>query len=87
MELGFTFSFPLRQTALNAGVLTTWTKGFAASGVVGHDVCALLHAALARLGLGARVRVAALLNDTVGTMVAGAYEQRRRAATDAGTAP
>lgn len=83
IDLGFTFSFPLKQTAINAGILTTWTKGFSASGVVGQDVCALLRTSLDRIKL-SHVRIAALLNDTVGTMVAGAYEQRTRGQTEAG---
>ena len=82
VQLGFTFSFPLQQLAINSGVLTKWTKGFSASGVVGQDVCALLAASFERLGL--KVRVAALLNDTVGTMITGCYEQRTQEATEAG---
>jgi hexokinase len=27
-EIGFTFSFPVQQTALNSGTLLNWTKGF-----------------------------------------------------------
>lgn len=33
-ELGFTFSFPARQTSISSGFLTKWTKGFAIEGVV-----------------------------------------------------
>lgn len=47
-DIGFTFSFPLNQTALNAGILTKWTKGFTTVGVVGKDVCELLGEALER---------------------------------------
>lgn len=28
-KLGFTFSFPLRQTSISSGTLLKWTKGFA----------------------------------------------------------
>ena len=28
-ELGFTFSFPVKQTSINSGSLLKWTKGFA----------------------------------------------------------
>eukprot|EP00961_Rhodomonas_salina_P231189 3122915-Rhodomonas_salina.1 len=46
LHLGFTFSFPVEQTALNHGTLIRWTKGFNASGVEGADVVALLQKAL-----------------------------------------
>ena len=44
---GFTFSFPVEQTAINAGSLVHWTKGFTAKGVPGQDVVRLLNEALA----------------------------------------
>lgn len=40
-SLGFTFSFPVNQTAINAGTLITWTKGFSASGVEVPLQCSL----------------------------------------------
>jgi len=70
-DLGFTFSFPTEQTAIDAGRLLTWNKDFAASGVVGEDVVALLQAQLSARGINMAVR--ALANDTVGTMEAAAY--------------
>jgi hexokinase len=30
VPLGLTFSFPVEQTALDKGILLTWTKGFSA---------------------------------------------------------
>ena len=33
-ELGFTFSFPVEQTAINGGDLIRWTKGFQVEGTV-----------------------------------------------------
>lgn len=33
-ELGFTFSFPVNQTAINRGDFIKWTKGFSVSGTV-----------------------------------------------------
>jgi hypothetical protein len=69
--VGFTFSFPVNQTAVDAGTLIEWTKGFSASGVVGADVMELLAAACARKGLA--VQLTALVNDTVGTLLAAAY--------------
>eukprot|EP01122_Echinamoeba_exundans_P014700 TRINITY_DN6709_c0_g1_i1.p1 TRINITY_DN6709_c0_g1~~TRINITY_DN6709_c0_g1_i1.p1 ORF type:complete len:501 (-),score=152.56 TRINITY_DN6709_c0_g1_i1:313-1815(-) len=71
-SLGFTFSFPVSQTALASGTLIKWTKGFTAAGVENNDVVALLDKALKRKGVDATV--AALANDTTGTMMAGAYQ-------------
>ena len=73
LGLGFTFSFPVYQTGVAAGTLGRWTKGFDVKSVVGEDVVGLLTAALARQGLG-NIHVAALVNDTVGTLVARSYE-------------
>jgi hexokinase len=72
ISLGFTFSFAVEQDSLACGRLVGWTKGFSASGVVGRDVVKLLLDALRREGLG-NIDVVALTNDTVGTLVAGAY--------------
>ncbi|HOD98076.1 MAG TPA: hypothetical protein PLU95_09590 [Syntrophales bacterium] len=71
-DLAFTFSFPVEQSSLVSGRLVNWTKGFTGPGVAGEDVAALLRAALARRGR-ERIRVAALVNDTVGTLAAGSY--------------
>eukprot|EP00243_Klebsormidium_subtile_P002992 TRINITY_DN16126_c0_g1_i1.p1 TRINITY_DN16126_c0_g1~~TRINITY_DN16126_c0_g1_i1.p1 ORF type:complete len:513 (-),score=122.60 TRINITY_DN16126_c0_g1_i1:323-1861(-) len=70
-ELGFTFSFPCNQTAIDGGTLVRWTKGFKVSGTVGKDVVKLLTEALTRKGVD--MRVAALVNDTVGTLAGGRY--------------
>ena len=74
-DLGFTFSFPIEQTGVASGTLLHWTKGFSAKGVIGQDVVKLLNEALARNGVN-NVKVAALANDTVGTLVAKSYEDR-----------
>eukprot|EP00245_Coleochaete_scutata_P008341 TRINITY_DN251_c0_g1_i1.p1 TRINITY_DN251_c0_g1~~TRINITY_DN251_c0_g1_i1.p1 ORF type:complete len:514 (-),score=77.54 TRINITY_DN251_c0_g1_i1:368-1909(-) len=70
-ELGFTFSFPVQQTAINAGTLISWTKGFNVSGTVGRDVVAVLDDALKRKKVD--MYVAALVNDTVGTLAGACY--------------
>ena len=70
-ELGFTFSFPVRQLGINNGTLIRWTKGFDLPDAVGKDVCSLLQSAIDELDL--PVRVAALVNDTVGTLMARSY--------------
>ncbi|KAG0056065.1 glucokinase [Gryganskiella cystojenkinii] len=72
IELGFTFSFPVLQTSINRGKLIKWTKGFSAAGMVGKDPVAFLQDAFTRRHI--PVRVAALVNDTVGTLLAHAYE-------------
>ena len=72
IHLGFTFSFPCQQTSINAGKLLRWTKGFTATGVEGQDVVTLLQDALRRRDV--HVHVEAVVNDTVGTLMA-----RRRA--------
>lgn len=70
-RLGFTFSFPVHQMGINRGTLIRWTKGFDIPDAVGQDVCALLQEEIDRLRL--PVRVAALVNDTVGTLMSRSY--------------
>lgn len=71
LHLGFTFSFPVDQKAINKGYLIRWTKGFDIPDAIGEDVCALLQKEIDALGL--PVKVAALVNDTVGTLMARSY--------------
>lgn len=71
LRLGFTFSFPVTQTAIDNGVLLRWTKGFHIASAVGKDVVSLLQTKLDEDGI--PVKVAALVNDTVGTMMARSY--------------
>ncbi|KAI3842943.1 hypothetical protein MKX03_013430 [Papaver bracteatum] len=49
-ELGFTFSFPVKQLSIASGTLIRWTKGFSID-----------------------MRIAALVNDTIGTLAGGKY--------------
>jgi len=70
-QLGFTFSFPVNQLGINRGTLARWTKGFDIEDAVGEDVCLLLQQEIDELNL--PVRVAALVNDTVGTLMARSY--------------
>ncbi|KAI9317975.1 hexokinase-domain-containing protein [Dichotomocladium elegans] len=71
LELAYTFSFPILQTAINRGTLKQWTKGFSCKNAVEKDVAILLQEALSRRGL--PVHIAAIVNDTVGTLLAHAY--------------
>ena len=70
-DLGFTFSFPVNQIGINKGRLMRWTKGFDIDEALNQDVCALLQTEIDALKL--PVRVAALVNDTVGTLMARSY--------------
>ena len=70
-QMGFTFSFPVYQTAIDKGTLIRWTKGFNIEDAVGKDICELLQVEIDALHL--PVKVAALVNDTVGTLMARSY--------------
>ncbi|KAF8540089.1 hypothetical protein BDD12DRAFT_881200 [Trichophaea hybrida] len=76
---GFTFSFPVDQRAVNKGYLIRWTKGFDIADAIGKDVCELLQTEIDALGL--PVKVAALVNDTVGTLMARSYESPGKSGT------
>ncbi|KAI0534046.1 glucokinase [Xylaria digitata] len=78
-QLGFTFSFPVQQFGINKGSLIRWTKGFDIPDAVGKDVCALLQDEIDLLHL--PVKVAALVNDTVGTLMARSYTSPGKTAT------
>ncbi|KAK5078440.1 hexokinase [Lithohypha guttulata] len=71
IPLGFTFSYPATQEHIDNGVLQRWTKGWAVEGVEGEDVVPQLEKALKERNL--PVTVAALINDTTGTLIASAY--------------
>ncbi|KAJ7969532.1 Phosphotransferase [Quillaja saponaria] len=83
-ELGFTFSFPVRQLSIALGTLIKWTKGFNVEDalhlscclrgflcLVGQDVVGELTKVMERIGLDMRVTV--LVNDTIGTLAGGRY--------------
>lgn len=48
LHLGFTFSYPCEQNAIDHGILQRWTKGFDVAGVEGEDVVPMFEAALER---------------------------------------
>ncbi|XP_006643859.1 hexokinase-8 [Oryza brachyantha] len=70
-ELGFTFSFPVRQRSVASGTLVKWTKAFSIDDAVGEDVVAELQTAMSKQGLD--MHVAALINDAVGTLAGARY--------------
>ncbi|KAL4971894.1 hypothetical protein BDW66DRAFT_164604 [Aspergillus desertorum] len=72
LPLAFTFSYPVAQDHIRHGVLQRWTKGFDISGVEGEDVVARLEEVFEKRNV--PVRLVALVNDTVGTLIASAYK-------------
>ncbi|KAJ5809391.1 Hexokinase [Penicillium pulvis] len=71
LPLGFTFSYPATQEYIDHGILQRWTKGFDIDGVEGEDVVPPLETILKKRGL--PIKVAALINDTTGTLIASSY--------------
>lgn len=80
-RLGHAFSFPCEHTALNRAFLLKWTKEIATSGLEGQDVGVALQLALKKEGIN-NVLPCAIINDTVGTLLTGAY---RDSSCDIGT--
>lgn len=74
--LGWTFSFPARQERVDQAELISWAKEIAVPGVEGQDVVRLLREALDRNGL-RNVRIRAVVNDTIATLVAAAYSDEK----------
>ncbi|KAI0700206.1 hexokinase [Cytidiella melzeri] len=71
LPLGFTFSYPCLQNAIDHGELIRWTKGFGAPNTEGHDVVAMFRQSLAKHSVPAEV--VALTCDTTGTLIASHY--------------
>lgn len=65
------YSFPVEQTAIDAGKLLTWTKGFNAKNAIGHDVVKLLQDAFDRKHI--HVRCSALVNDVCFPLLSGSH--------------
>ncbi|KAG0167095.1 hexokinase A [Apophysomyces sp. BC1015] len=75
LSLGVCFSFPVDQTSVGRGVILRMGKGFTLEDTEGRDLADMFHDAFDRKGL--NVRVSAIMNDTVGTLVAHAYTNPR----------
>ncbi|XP_006889059.1 PREDICTED: putative hexokinase HKDC1 [Elephantulus edwardii] len=73
LPLGFTFSFPCRQTGIDKGKLIEWTKGFKATDCENEDVVDMLREAIKRRNE-FDLDIVAVVNDTVGTMMNCSYE-------------
>ena len=79
LPIGFTFSFPCRQTDIDCSTLLTWTKGFSCPGVEGENIGELLNQAINRNedlknSTTFKVEVGAIINDTVGTLMSCVME-------------
>ncbi|OAA53351.1 glucokinase [Cordyceps fumosorosea ARSEF 2679] len=70
-KLGFTFSFTYDSHSVSRGTMLQWDKGWDILDAIGRDPCRMLQDAIDRQKL--RVRVTALTNDSVGTLMAKAY--------------
>ncbi|KAF7669398.1 hypothetical protein LDENG_00192970 [Lucifuga dentata] len=73
LPVGFTFSFPCEQNNIDTGTLMNWTKGFKATDCEGNDVVDMLREAVKRRNE-FDLDIIAVINDTVETMMACAYE-------------
>jgi hexokinase len=76
VPVGFVYSFPARNLRVDAAVALSFTKGWRPGGLAGHDVGALLDAALGRSGAARGFRVAAVVNDTVAALALASYRAR-----------
>ncbi|CAL4067729.1 unnamed protein product [Meganyctiphanes norvegica] len=81
IQMGFCFSFPMYHEALDVGILYRWTKSFNCPDVVGKDVVKGLNDALDRKLKDKEVKiyVPAIINDTTGTLIQGAFLDQRTA--------
>ncbi|CAK0735824.1 hypothetical protein CVIRNUC_000645 [Coccomyxa viridis] len=71
LPIGFCFSFPCTHTAIGEAVMVKLTKKFENEGMVGQDPAKGLQRALDRQK--GNFKVAALINDSVGTLAGGCY--------------
>ncbi|CAO3677162.1 unnamed protein product [Umbelopsis ramanniana] len=70
--MAISFGFAVEQTALNKGYIIALGHGFDYANGVGCDIVELIHIRFQRKGLS--VRVVAIANDTVCTLLAHAYQ-------------
>ncbi|KAI8147580.1 hypothetical protein BJV82DRAFT_596099 [Fennellomyces sp. T-0311] len=76
MAMGVSWSFPLDQIGICKGTILRMGKGFTLTGGIdGQDLATLFLQAFRRKGL--RVVVTAIINDTIGALVAHAYSNPR----------
>ncbi|KAI8331924.1 hypothetical protein BC941DRAFT_463080 [Chlamydoabsidia padenii] len=71
LAMGVSWSFPIDQTSVSDGKILRMGKGFDLKGIEGQDLKSLFTDAFQRKNV--NVKVTALINDTVGVLVAHAY--------------
>ncbi|KAI9257351.1 hypothetical protein BDA99DRAFT_441309 [Phascolomyces articulosus] len=71
LAMGVSWSFPLDQTGISKGTILRMGKGFTLEGIDGEDLATLFLQAFQRKNI--RVIVTAIVNDTIGALVAHAY--------------
>ena len=71
LSLGFTFSYPMVQKAIDHGELIRWTKGFGNPNTEHRDCAAMMRESLERLQV--PVKLTSIINDTTGTLIASNY--------------
>lgn len=77
IKAGFVFSYPCILTSLKRGTLVEWTKDIRIEECKGKDPCVLLQEQLDRRNL--NVKIVALCNDSVSTLVSHSYSHSRTA--------
>lgn len=71
IALGFTFSYPMEQEAIDHGKLVRWTKGFGNPNTEGKDCAAMFRKSLETKEV--PIKMTAIINDTTGTLIASNY--------------
>ncbi|KHJ41467.1 hypothetical protein D918_08430 [Trichuris suis] len=71
LSLGFVFSYPCEMKGIRSAKLLWWTKGFNVEDCLNQDVGQMLQDALDRKGI--RVKVNAIMNDTVAQLAAATH--------------
>ncbi|KAL4232244.1 hypothetical protein ACF0H5_009818 [Mactra antiquata] len=72
LKLGFTFSFPVKQLAVDKAEVINWTKHYKCSDLIGKDVVDKLEDSIRKRGE-MNVKCTAVINDTIGTLITGAF--------------
>lgn len=71
ISLGFTFSYPMEQDAIDHGKLVRWTKGFGNPNTEGHDCAEMFRKSLEKYNV--PIKMTSIINDTTGTLIASNY--------------
>lgn len=71
IALGFTFSYPMEQDAIDHGKLVRWTKGFGNPNTEGRDCAAMFRKSLETNNV--PIKLTSIINDTTGTLIASNY--------------